>query len=111
DNLLEIKNNSPILQKEKKPEKLIAAIENAIMHHSSVIVIPKEIVPKNKSDTIIINKSDFKSPLFRSQLAEHFRYQIAVNNTSNTLHQYYNFIINCIEVEYPKYIRKKTTKS
>lgn len=107
ENLNAIIAESSYLQKQKDREKVIATIENAVLHHSAVIIIPREIIPKNKSDAIILDRSDLKSPLFRSQLADHFR-ALASIQRSDSHNQYYNFILNCIEVEYPKYIRKKS---
>ncbi|MDX1959082.1 MAG: hypothetical protein SFU98_10955 [Leptospiraceae bacterium] len=109
-NLAFLRQNSDLLKNEKNNDKAIATIENAIISHSAVIHIPKEFLPKNRSDIIIISRDDLKSPLMRSQLAEHFYYksQGAKKFDSNSnLFAYYNFLYGTIERDYFKYTKRR----
>jgi hypothetical protein len=105
-NLHEIQSASSFLQKERNEDKVISTIENAVLFYSAIIYIPKDILLNNKPDCIIVNKSDLRSPLFRSQLAEFFKYRLAMSR-SEPLSRYYKFIINAVEVDYARYLHKK----
>jgi hypothetical protein len=107
ENLTEIKTAVPILRKEENVDKIASAIEHSIIYSSVVIAIPPEIVPTNKPASIIISKNDFKSSLYRSQLAEHYRKEAERNKGDKVLVKYYTFLINTLEVEYHKFLNKK----
>lgn len=106
ENLSLIKSNSAVFSKEKNDEKILSTIENAILFHSALILVPKEIVPRNKSSMIILERSDLKAPLLRAQIAEHFKFlSAAAKNSDSTLSNYYNYIYQAVERDYFKYIK------
>ena len=105
--LEEIKSAVPILSKETDYNKITSSIEYSIVTNSIVIAIPNEIVPKGKTNSIIINKDDFKAPLLRNQMSEHFRAVAEKNKYDTALVKYYTFLINTLEVDYYKYLNKK----
>ncbi|MCB1158519.1 MAG: hypothetical protein KDK45_13530, partial [Leptospiraceae bacterium] len=78
-NLEEIQRKIPILMKEEDMNKVASSIEFALLSHSVVINIPRDLVPRKMPGTIIINKSDFKTPLLRNQMAEFFRAELEKN--------------------------------
>lgn len=104
----EIKSGAPLLAGESDPNKIASAIEHALMNNSITIAIPDNIVPKNKPSSYIINKSDFKAPTFRNQLSDIYREQMEKNKMNKELVAYYKFLINVLEVEYHKYLSKKS---
>lgn len=108
-NLSQFKKNIPALSKEKNDEKILTIIEHAIINHSAVIQIPSELIVGSKSDIILINKPDLKSTAIRQQIADYFKYELA--SAKNTpLENYFKFIINAIENDYLKYLRKTSVQ-
>lgn len=107
EHIAEIQNSVPILTKEQDMSKVASSIEHSILQTSVVIAIPPEIVPHGKPNSIIISKNDFKAPLYRTQLAEHFRELLDKNKLDKALVKYYTFLINTLEVDYYKYLNKK----
>jgi hypothetical protein len=103
----EIRSSVPILAKEEDGGKIASTIEHAILNSSVVISIPNELVPQGKSNSIIISKNDFKAPLYRTQLAEFYRSEAEKNRADKALVKYYTFLINTLEIDYPKYLNKK----
>ncbi|HRG48654.1 MAG TPA: hypothetical protein PLX69_17930 [Leptospiraceae bacterium] len=106
-NLDDIKRAVPVLAKEGDNQKVASAVEYSLMTNSVVIAIPADIVPKGKPASVIINKEDFKSPLMRNQMSEHYRAVAEKNKYDSALVKYYTFLINTIEVEYYKFLNKK----
>ena len=106
-NLEDIKRAVPILAKENDNQKVASSIEYSLMTNSVVIAIPADIVPRGKPASVIINKEDFKSPLMRNQMSEHYRAVAEKNKYDSALVKYYTFLINTIEVEYYKFLNRK----
>lgn len=106
-NLDDIKRAVPILAKESDNQKVSSSIEYSLMTNSVVIAIPADIVPRGKPASVIINKEDFKSPLMRNQMSEHYRALAEKNKYDTALLKYYTFLINTIEVEYYKFLNRK----
>ncbi|MCX7998897.1 MAG: hypothetical protein N3A69_08095, partial [Leptospiraceae bacterium] len=107
EHIAEIQNSVPILTREQDMNKVASTIEHSILQTSVIIAIPPEIVPPGKPNSIIISKNDFKAPLYRTQLAEHFRELLDKNRLDKALVKYYTFLINTLEVDYYKYLNKK----
>ena len=103
----DIQSSSSLLMKEKDQGKVASAIEHAIYNTAVIISIPPEVVAPTMPSTIIINKNDFKTPLYRSQLSEHYRELAEKKKGNKALIKYYTFLINTLEVDYPKYLNKK----
>jgi hypothetical protein len=106
-NLLDIKGGAPLLKEENDPAKVASAIEHAILNNSVVLAIPDNLVPKNKPASLIISKTDFKAPTFRTQLSEIYRDNMDKNKMNKELVGYYKYLINVLEVEYHKFLPKK----
>lgn len=106
-NLDDIKRAVPVLAKETDNQKVASAVEYSLMTNSVVIAIPADVVPKGKPASVIINKEDFKSPLMRNQMSEHYRAVAEKNKYDPALVKYYTFLINTIEVEYYKFLNRK----
>ncbi|MDX1961343.1 MAG: hypothetical protein SFU98_22430 [Leptospiraceae bacterium] len=106
-NFSEIKNSVGILAREEDSSKVASSIEHAILNTSIVINIPQEIVPLGKPNVIIMSKADFKAPLTRTQLAEFYRTELDKNKIDKQMVKYFTFLINTLEIEYPKFLNKK----
>lgn len=108
ENLDDIKRGVPILAKEADKEKIASSIEYSILTTGSIVVaIPPEVAAKNKPTSLIFSKEDFKSPLFRSQLSEHYRNQLDKHKLDPQLVKYFTFLVNTVEVEYHKFLNRK----
>ncbi|MCE9501061.1 MAG: hypothetical protein K8R21_11285, partial [Leptospira sp.] len=105
--LTDIKGSVPLLAKETDNNKVASSIEYAIMQTSVIIAVPDDLVPKNKPNSIIISRNDFKAPLIREQLAEFYRSEAEKNKHDKPLVKYYSFLINTLEVDYYKFLPKK----
>jgi hypothetical protein len=103
----EIKLAVPLLREEKDLQKISSTIEHSILNSSIVIAIPPELLVPNKPSSYIINKNDFKAPLYRGQLAEFYRKEMEKSKVDKSLVEYYRFIVNTLEIDYPKYLNKK----
>ncbi len=103
-NLEVIKSNSPLLAKEKSDDKIISTVENALLFHSALINVPNDLVPKGKSNLIILNRMDLKSPHIRNQIAESFKFKAAAGQSEGTS-GYYNFLFQAVERDYFKYVK------
>ena len=74
EHLDDIRRKVPELSKEEDLNKVSSSIEYSLMSNSVVIAIPSNLIPnKNFPSSIIINRSDFKAPLMRNQMAEYYR--------------------------------------
>ncbi|HMY66476.1 MAG TPA: hypothetical protein PK453_13865 [Leptospiraceae bacterium] len=103
----DIKASVPILAKEQDISKVASSIEHAVLNSSIIIAIPPEIVPLGMPAQVIVSKADFKSPLLRSQLSEHYRAEAEKVKLDKALLKYYTFLINTVELEYYKFLNKK----
>ncbi|MCB1142154.1 MAG: hypothetical protein H7A24_08905 [Leptospiraceae bacterium] len=107
DHIEEIKLSVPVLKKEADMQKVASTIEHSILNTSITIAIPGDVTVPNKPSSIIISRNDFKAPLYRRQLADFYREEMEKKKTDKALVGYYKFLINTLEIEYPKYLNKK----
>ncbi|TGN14129.1 hypothetical protein [Leptospira ilyithenensis] len=107
ENLDNIKRNNMTLAKEKDDDKVASTVEYAVLQSVSTIQIPPDIVVSDQLATLIINRNDMKSALFRSQLADYYREEMNKKKFDKKLVKYYTFLINTLEMEYYKYLPKK----
>ncbi|XDD43363.1 hypothetical protein AB3N58_03115 [Leptospira sp. WS60.C2] len=107
ENLDNIKRNNMTLAKEKDEDKVASTVEYAVLQSVSTIVIPDEIAIRDLPSTILINRNDMKSALFRSQLADFYREEMNKKKFDKKLVKYYTYLINTVEMEYYKYLPKK----
>ncbi len=105
--LADIQSAIPLLSKETDRSKVSSSIEYALLQNSIVIAVPEDLVPRNKPNSVIIGKNDFKSPLIRTEIAEYFRSEAEKARHDAELIRYYKFLINTLEVEYYKFLPKK----
>lgn len=103
-NLEVIKSNSQLLSKEKNDDKIISTVENAMLFYSALINVPNDLVPKGKSNLIILNRADLKSPHIRNQIAEYFKFKAAAGQNEGTS-GYYNYLFQAVERDYFKYVK------
>lgn len=89
----------------KDTNKIVAEIEHAILQISVVMKIPEPIQLKNRSKELILSKSDFRTILFRTQLAEYYRKEASLYKSDRDQMDYIQFIIRELEFGYNKYIK------
>ncbi|TGK52296.1 CPBP family intramembrane glutamic endopeptidase [Leptospira bouyouniensis] len=92
-------------EKNKDSNKIVAEIEHAILQISVVIKIPEAIQLKNRSKELILSKSDFRTILFRTQLAEYYRKEASLYKSDRDQMDYIQFIIRELEFGYNKYLK------
>ncbi|WP_411823599.1 hypothetical protein [Leptospira sp. 'Mane'] len=107
ENLDNIKRNNMTLSKEKDDDKVASTVEYAVLQSVSTIQIPPDVALPDQLATLIINRNDMKSALFRSQLADYYRDEMNKKKFDKKLVKYYTFLINTLEMEYYKYLPKK----
>ncbi|MCW7494367.1 hypothetical protein ND861_17105 [Leptospira sp. 2 VSF19] len=107
ENLDNIKRNNMTLGKEKDNDKVASTVEYAVLQSVSTVVIPDDVAIRDLPNTILINRNDMKSALFRGQLADHYREEMNKKKFDKKLVKYYTYLINTIEMEYYKYLPKK----
>ncbi|MBM9548978.1 hypothetical protein JWG40_18265 [Leptospira sp. 201903074] len=107
ENLDNIKRNNMTLAKEKDDDKVASTVEYAVLQSVSTIVIPDDVAIRDLPNTILINRTDMKSALFRGQLADHYREEMNKKKFDKKLVKYYTYLINTVEMEYYKYLPKK----
>lgn len=107
ENLDNIKRNNLTLAKEKDNDKIASTVEYACLQSVSTILVPEEVAIRDMPSTLLINRNDMKSALFRGQLADHFRDEMNKKKFDKKLVKYYTFLINTLEMEYYKYLPKK----
>jgi hypothetical protein len=107
ESLQDIQSRVKMLAKEEDMNKVASAIEYSLMSHSVVIAIPNDLVPKGMPNSLILGRTDFKTPLFRNQLSEHFRGELQKHKLDKDMVKYYTFLINTLEMEYYKFINKQ----
>ncbi|MCW7503484.1 hypothetical protein [Leptospira paudalimensis] len=95
---------SPADQK-KDTNKIVAEIEHAILQISVVMKIPEAIQLKNRSKELILSKADFRTILFRTQLAEYYRKEASLYKSDRDQMDYIQFIIRELEFGYNKYLK------
>lgn len=103
----DIRRKNISLAKEKDNDKVASTVEYAITQSCAVINIPPELTIQYLPSTLYILKNDLKSPLFREQLADHYRDEMNKKKYDKKLVKYYTFLINTIEMDYYKYLPKK----
>ncbi|TGN19009.1 hypothetical protein [Leptospira idonii] len=107
ENLDNIKRNNMTLAKEKDEDKIASTVEYAVLQAVSTIIVPDDIAIRDMPNTILINRNDMKTALFRSQLADFYREEMNKKKFDKKLVKYYTFLINTLEMEYYKYLPKK----
>lgn len=107
ENLENIKRNNMTLAKEKDDDKIASTIEYACLQSVSTVLVPDEVAVRDMPSTILINRNDMKSALFRGQLADHYREEMNKKKFDKKLVKYYTYLINTLEMEYYKYLPKK----
>ncbi|TGL87589.1 hypothetical protein EHQ68_07295 [Leptospira congkakensis] len=107
ENLDNIKRNNMTLGKEKDDDKVASTVEYAVLQSVSTILIPDDVAIRDLPNTILINRNDMKSALFRGQLADHYREEMNKKKFDKKLVKYYTYLINTVEMEYYKYLPKK----
>jgi RNA binding exosome subunit len=105
--LKDIRRRNLTLGKEKDDDKVASTVEFALVQSASIIAIPDDIAIRNFPNQLYILKNDLKSPLFREQLADHYREEMNKKKFDKKLVKYYTFLINTVEMEYYKYLPKK----
>ncbi|MCU0825155.1 MAG: hypothetical protein MUF77_10995, partial [Leptospira sp.] len=85
--------------------KMIAEIEYAIHQISIIIKIPEALIVKGRSKELIVNRSDFRTVLFRTQLADYYRKEVGLYKNDRDQLDYLQFIIRELEFGYNKYIK------
>ncbi|TGK85599.1 hypothetical protein EHQ23_13235 [Leptospira bourretii] len=107
ENLDNIKRNNMTLGKEKDDDKVASTVEYAVLQSVSTILIPDDVAIRDLPSTILINRNDMKSALFRGQLADFYREEMNKKKFDKKLVKYYTYLINTVEMEYYKYLPKK----
>jgi hypothetical protein len=101
----EILPELPRSDQKKEKNKLIAEIEHSVYQISVAIKIPEALLLKGRSKELIMNKSDFRTVLFRTQVAEYYRKEAGLYKNDRDHLDYIQFIIREIEFGYNKYIK------
>lgn len=101
----EIKMQLPAIDQKKDSNKIVAEIEHAILQISVVMKIPEAIQLKNRPRELILSKSDFRTILFRTQLAEYYRKEASIYKSDRDQMDYIQFIIRELEFGYNKYLK------
>ncbi|TGL87361.1 hypothetical protein EHQ68_12495 [Leptospira congkakensis] len=101
----DIKVQLPPADGKKDVNKIVAEIEHAIIQISVVMKIPEAIQLKNRPKELIISKADFRTILFRTQLAEYYRKEASIYKSDRDQMDYIQFIIRELEFGYNKYLK------
>ncbi|TGM04910.1 hypothetical protein [Leptospira jelokensis] len=101
----DIKLQLPSADQKKDTNKIVAEIEHAILQISVVMKIPEAIQLKNRSKELILSKADFRTILFRTQLAEYYRKEASLYKSDRDQMDYLQFIIRELEFGYNKYLK------
>lgn len=67
--------------------------------------IPEAIQLKNRPKELILSKADFRTILFRTQLAEYYRKEASIYKSDRDQMDYIQFIIRELEFGYNKYLK------
>jgi hypothetical protein len=108
NNLADIKSKSKALKDESDNKKVAQSIENALLKTSAVINVPDSSAAKGMPSTVVVSHSELKNDLFRKNLGEELRKEMENKKFDAQLVKYYSFLINTIEVNYYKYLPKKS---
>lgn len=95
----------PSADRNKDSNKIVAEIEHAILQISVVMKIPEALQLKNRSKELILSKADFRTILFRTQLAEYYRKEASLYKSDRDQMDYIQFIIRELEFGYNKYLK------
>ncbi|MCT8335043.1 hypothetical protein NUH30_15285 [Leptospira sp. 85282-16] len=101
----DIKIQLPVADQKKDTNKIVAEIEHAILQISVVMKIPEAIQLKNRPKELILSKADFRTILFRTQLAEYYRKEASIYKSDRDQMDYIQFIIRELEFGYNKYLK------
>ncbi|TGM74235.1 hypothetical protein EHR01_12070 [Leptospira mtsangambouensis] len=101
----DIKIQLPAIDQKKDSNKIVAEIEHAIIQISVVMKIPEAIQLKNRPKELILSKADFRTILFRTQLAEYYRKEASIYKSDRDQMDYIQFIIRELEFGYNKYLK------
>ncbi|MCW7493783.1 hypothetical protein ND861_14135 [Leptospira sp. 2 VSF19] len=101
----DIKIQLPAVDQKKDNNKIVAEIEHAIIQISVVMKIPEAIQLKNRPKELILSKADFRTILFRTQLAEYYRKEASIYKSDRDQMDYIQFIIRELEFGYNKYLK------
>lgn len=101
----DIKVQLPPIDQKKDTNKIVAEIEHAILQISVVIKIPDALQLKNRPKELILAKADFRTILFRTQLAEYYRKEASIYKSDRDQMDYIQFIIRELEFGYNKYLK------
>ncbi|TGK49424.1 hypothetical protein EHQ16_09700 [Leptospira kanakyensis] len=101
----DIKVQLPPADGKKDVNKIVAEIEHAIIQISVVMKIPEAIQLKNRPKELILSKADFRTILFRTQLAEYYRKEASIYKSDRDQMDYIQFIIRELEFGYNKYLK------
>lgn len=101
----DIKAQLPNSDQKKDSNKIVAEIEHAILQISVVMKIPEALQLKNRPKELILSKADFRTILFRTQLAEYYRKEASIYKSDRDQMDYIQFIIRELEFGYNKYIK------
>lgn len=101
----DIKLELSATDQKKDTNKIVAEIEHAILQISVVMKIPEAIQLKNRSKELILSKADFRTILFRTQLAEYYRKEASLYKSDRDQMDYIQFIIRELEFGYNKYLK------
>lgn len=105
--LKDIRRKNMNLSKEKDDDKVASTVEFALVQSSANITVPPDIAVKSMPNSLYVLKNDLKSPLFREQLADHYRDEMNKKKFDKKLVKYYTYLINTVEMEYYKFLPKK----
>ncbi|TGK95091.1 hypothetical protein EHQ30_00100 [Leptospira brenneri] len=101
----DIKVHLSSVDQKKESNKIVAEIEHAILQISVVMKIPEAIQLKNRPKELILSKADFRTILFRTQLAEYYRKEASIYKSDRDQMDYIQFIIRELEFGYNKYLK------
>ncbi|TGM59507.1 hypothetical protein EHQ94_09975 [Leptospira meyeri] len=101
----DIKIQLPAVDQKKDTNKIVAEIEHAILQISVVMKIPEAIQLKNRPKELVLSKADFRTILFRTQLAEYYRKEASIYKSDRDQMDYIQFIIRELEFGYNKYLK------
>ncbi|TGM61287.1 hypothetical protein [Leptospira vanthielii] len=101
----DIKVQLPAVDQKKESNKIVAEIEHAILQISVVMKIPDALQLKNRPKELILSKADFRTILFRTQLAEYYRKEASIYKSDRDQMDYIQFIIRELEFGYNKYLK------
>jgi hypothetical protein len=103
----QIKSKSKILNEEIDPNDTIRLIEQTITKNSAVLTLPESAIVKGLPSRYFISHTDFKNESFRKKLSDELRNERDRMKMDPQANKYYTFLLNCVEVEYLKFLPKR----